>query len=716
MNPSNEKTPEVGGNLPEGIDQKHLASEPITSESTEASASLHEAAKRSASDGWSVFPVHGITPEGNCTCGSPHDGDERQRKLKGKHPVIREWNQKATSDLSEIDEWWTENPHYNIGLACRESGLFVQDVDPRNGGLESLDKLEIDLNVLMPHTVESLTGVYEVDGKEVRGRHFFMRAPEGIAFKGNLASMKAADSLEGIDIKHNGYVILPPSKHASGVNYEWREGRDPASTVVAEVPDDLLEIIAKGKERAHGTPELISPETIEAIRASSFKTTSYGAKALERELETMASCREGGRNNQLFQSGAAIGELIAGGHIAWDEGVNGLSAAAQKSGLAEAEIQQVLLRQDGALVRGLSNPRGPAPIPPSLIEWAQSHSVPLANDSSQKDSILARANILNWTELFSGPPVEEEWLVPGFICSERGHALYSDAGLGKSLFMREVGACLASGKSALGYEPKEPMRVLYLDFENNPYGDILRSLQDMGFTESDLENFVVPSFPEFDPFDTAKGGEQLAELVELIQPRLVIIDTVSRVIEGDENSNDTWLHFYNYVGQVMKRNNIAYIRLDHEGKNSSSGARGGSAKRGDVDLVWRYSMIKRNETYKLACEKNRLPIDHDEFVVERRTSPKLHHRIRATTASDAIHWSELWRRNQLFQQAVDLIKSNFQAETKVPGQKAAWEKLRKECDRKGISRELLHDAIRALKSPWLYELDDEAELIWGSLD
>lgn len=715
MNSKNKETPEIGGNLLEGNDQYHLASEPITSESNETSATLSKSAEYYGARGWKVFPVHGITPEGNCTCGSPHDGDESQRKLKGKHPAIREWNQKATNESRQIAEWWAENPHYNIGLACRESEFVVADTDPRNGGIESLDKLEIELNVSLPHTVESLTGVYEIDGKEVRGRHFFMHAPEGIAFRGNLASKKEAENLAGIDIKHNGYVILPPSKHASGVSYEWREGHDPATADISEVPSDLLEVIAKGKERSRGTSELISEEKIVSIRESSKETTPYGAKALDREMETVANCTEGGRNNQLFQSGAAIGELIAGGHIAWDDGINGLTEAAQQSGLDDAEIEQVLLRPEGAIVRGLSNPRGPRPLPEELLKWAQSHSEQPSDSKPRDPSILERANILNWEELFSGPPVEEEWLVDGIICAERGHALYSDAGLGKSLLMREIGACLASGKSALGFEPKEPMRVLYLDYENNPHGDTTRSLRDMGFSESDLDNLFVASFPEFDPLDTQKGGQQLMELVNEINPRLVIIDTVSRVIDGDENSNDTWNHLYKHMGKLLKRSKVAHVRLDHEGKNASNGARGGSAKRGDVDLVWRYSLIKRDKSFKLVCEKKRMAIETDEFVIDRLTSPQLHHRVRAATASDQLNWPELWRRNDLFEQAIELIEANFSTETKVPGQKVAWEKLKRECERKGISRELLNEAIRALKSPWLYEVNDEGELHEESL-
>lgn len=46
------------------------------------------------------------------------------------------------------------------------------------------------------------------------------------------------------------------------------------------------------------------------------------------------------------------------------------------------------------------------------------------------------------------------------------------------------------------------------------------------------------------------------------------------------------------------------IRLDHEGKDSSNGARGSSAKNDDVDIVWRLTRAPRLITLK--CELARI--------------------------------------------------------------------------------------------------------------
>lgn len=672
-----------------------------------SSGSISDAALTLAQLDWKLFPVHGVQDGGTCTCGSKHDKNDDDRKKIGKHPVIEKWQEVATSDPAQIADWWNENPRYNIAVVCNRSGLVVIDVDPRSGGLESLETIEVKLDIQLPQTVQSFTGAYDVGGTEQRGIHFFFKAPEGITFKGNLSSSKKGTSLPGIDIKHNGYVVLAPSAHMSGVNYEWREGHEPSEREVSELSEEVQELISKSHSHDSFGGALISDEQVEALRRAATTTSLYGAKALAGEVAQVSSLEQGARNSGLFSSTARIGSLIAGGQISWDEGISSLLDAAALCGLEEAEAKHVILREDGALVRGLSTPRGPAPISDALVKWAQRmSSQQLLPEDEPEVTILQRANILDWKKQFAGVQEQEEWLVPGLFCAERGHSLYSDAGLGKSLMMREVAACLASGRSVLGHPAKQPMRVLYFDYENNPDGDVTASLRDMGFEAEDLENLFVSSFPEFDSFDTPRGGLQVMELVDELKPRLVIIDTVSRVVDGDENSNDTWIRFYKNVGLKLKQRQIAYVRLDHEGKNTSGGARGGSAKRGDVDFVWHYTGVKPNTHFKMKSEKSRVLLDSETVTITRHREPVLHHL--ASDAEAGKHtWAALYKMVQENEKALELLRENFDLDVHIPGQKAAWEKLQTACEANGITKTRLNKAIAELKEPTFFEEDME---------
>jgi putative DNA primase/helicase len=141
----------------------------------------------------------------------------------------------------------------NIGVMCKSSGFFVIDIDPRSGGPDSFEKFEALVEGFLPPTVEAITGEYTVaGGKVLRGRHLFYKCDENEALVGNLKK----SNLPGVDIKHNGYVLITPSRHFSGVCYEWAEGKAPWEIEIAQAPEELLQALRKkGRKSATGLGE-----------------------------------------------------------------------------------------------------------------------------------------------------------------------------------------------------------------------------------------------------------------------------------------------------------------------------------------------------------------------------------------------------------------------------------------------------------------------------
>ena len=210
--------------------------------SSESNNRLAKAASFYASIDWNVLPCHGIVG-GRCTCSRPHG----EPKETGKHPAINEWNLQSTSDSSVVTRWWEENPEFNVGVHCQKSGLMVIDIDPRSGGPESFAKFEEIVEGALPPTVEAITGVYTAsDGKALRGRHIFYKIDDSEALIGNLNNF----GLKGVDIKHNGYVLIAPSRHFSGVDYEWVPGHAPWEMQVADAPEELLAALRKRTKRS----------------------------------------------------------------------------------------------------------------------------------------------------------------------------------------------------------------------------------------------------------------------------------------------------------------------------------------------------------------------------------------------------------------------------------------------------------------------------------
>ena len=106
-------------------------------------------------------------------------------------------------DSQRVRAWWGRWPSANIGAKVPDA-LIVFDVDPRNGGLESWDRLIADHDV--PDTLTVVSG--RGDG----GSHRYFLRPDG--------PISGARVPKGIDLKRNGYMIMPPSLHpVTGLPY-----------------------------------------------------------------------------------------------------------------------------------------------------------------------------------------------------------------------------------------------------------------------------------------------------------------------------------------------------------------------------------------------------------------------------------------------------------------------------------------------------------------
>jgi putative DNA primase/helicase len=156
---------------------------------------LLTAALAYAARGWPVFP---LAPGTKKPAISKEDGGH------GFHD--------ATTDLEQIQAWWSCWPRANIGMPTGQaSGIVVVDVDPRNGGdvaaLEALGPMPATLTVRTPSG----------------GTHYYFTVPKGISVpKDNTGKLG-----KGIDFLGDGaYVVLPPSVLDEGVGYAWRNSEE----------------------------------------------------------------------------------------------------------------------------------------------------------------------------------------------------------------------------------------------------------------------------------------------------------------------------------------------------------------------------------------------------------------------------------------------------------------------------------------------------------
>jgi hypothetical protein len=210
---------------------------------------------------------------------------------------------------------------------------------------------------------------------------------------------------------------------------------------------------------------------------------------------------------------------------------------------------------------------------------------------------------VDWATFWTDDVGEHEWLIEGFWPAGRAVLLHAPAKTGKSLFALYCAVELALGvrlDSGEQFRPPggELFPVMYVDYEMTD-ADLRERLMEFGIgPQHDLSNLYYTLLTsEFGSLDTPGGASLFLAEVDRIKPKVVILDTFGRAVDGDENDADTVRHFFAHAGRPLRQRGISYLRVDHTGKDSSKGARGSSAKNDDVDLIW--SMQQTSEGFQV---------------------------------------------------------------------------------------------------------------------
>jgi len=188
-----------------------------------------------AKAGLPVLPLHGILEDGSCTC------DDANCKSPGKHPRTKTGLKEATTDARTIRKWWGKNRWPNASIGGVGGTFLCLDVDVKSGGVRSLQRL-VQANAPLPATAVAETGEYEIEGAFERGQHYWFKMPKDAPAVSSRANVRP-----GIDIRcHNGYAVLPPSPHVSGVDYEWMSGSIKEAEEVPEWVTELAPEVVEG--------------------------------------------------------------------------------------------------------------------------------------------------------------------------------------------------------------------------------------------------------------------------------------------------------------------------------------------------------------------------------------------------------------------------------------------------------------------------------------
>lgn len=240
----------------------------------------------------------------------------------------------------------------------------------------------------------------------------------------------------------------------------------------------------------------------------------YLDRALDDELKLLKSKKEGGRNNQLYDSTRALMRFVQSGDISENDARDWLLDAATGCGLSAHEARQCI---DSAF-RGTVNPfQMPAPQEPTTTRKTRQQEEP-AQPTLDAKSYWSKGVTAKALRAMHFDPLH--WVVDD-ILPEGCTLLAGKPKARKSWLALNIGLAVALGGRAMSFKNANKGDVLYLDLESNER----RAQRRLESTLRDMEwpdNFHL--FTEWPKLDA--GGDVLLEQWMLDHPdtKLIVID------------------------------------------------------------------------------------------------------------------------------------------------------------------------------------------------
>ena len=250
---------------------------------------------------------------------------------------------------------------------------------------------------------------------------------------------------------------------------------------------------------------------------------------------------------------------------------------------------------------------------------------------------------LGWDTFWETDFLAADWLLEPLLAKGRTHSIVAAAKAGKSLLVLEACAALATGRSFLNKPEGDPVTVAYVDYEMTA-ADVQDRLREFGYgPDDDLSHLIYILLPDIPPLDTCQGGATFVADILDLGVELVVIDTVSRAVGGEENAAETARDLYRHTLMPLKLANVATARLDHLGKDKDKGPRGSSAKTADVDIEW--LMAVKGDTVSLFAKNTRMAWVPKEMSMTRSDLVPMH---RFTSGQRVEKWDATqWMRQNL---------------------------------------------------------------------
>lgn len=560
-----------------------------------------EAAHTYVKRGWQCVPLYGVK-DGACACPTG-----AACPSAGKHPHGRGGRWNVLSGGADVQAWYDDNPADNLGIVTGpKSGIFIFDVDPEHGGMDSLQQVVREYGAMTPTRIIETGSV---------GLHYYYRHPSNFVVYNSTNYIA-----KGIDIRgEGGQVVAPPSVSNKG-GY-----RVLADLEVADAPEWLLRLLSEHsaqKERG-GTAEIRIAEHVdvellpERVATLARQHVGMDEGRYKHFHALVAGCYEVGyTQGQAVTIAApwcaAVGKFV--GRVeqevarTWgkleaesqraNEWIDGLgdrpvkeneawntSLSAQTAADASSPTpQRSALATPIAPSSSTSPASGVAGASPSpSLSAATSTSAASSTETDLPDQPPSWAAhdlgpILDGTYQPETPSLFPRVDGPALLYPGRTHSFHGESESGKSLIAQaECARVLAAGGTAA-----------IVDFESDAAAVVGRLL-DMGATPEALRTRFTYRKPESDPSTQPREREAYSELLAL-KCDVLVIDGVTDALfvfgSGSNDMDEVTAFYRRFPRLVARRTGAAVILIDHVAKDADTRGRhavGSQAKLNALD-------------------------------------------------------------------------------------------------------------------------------------
>lgn len=202
--------------------------------------------------------------------------------------------------------------------------------------------------------------------------------------------------------------------------------------------------------------------------------------------------------------------------------------------------------------------------------------------------------------LLPRPPLE--WIVEKMLTAGSVSVFYGEPGSKKTYSLLSLAVCVGLGKPWLGFNTKQG-KVLIIDEESGEDRLSLRLAAairgELGTEKTEIEYISLAGFKLDEPTDTLI----VETLIHERGIRLVVIDALAEITDGDENSKQDTQPVLSAIRKIADRTKAAIVLVHHSNKTGSY--RGSSAIKGSVDLMVQVESDNESSWIHFKSVKNR---------------------------------------------------------------------------------------------------------------